>query len=115
MEKVSPETYARPVPSALVFHPEKIREVLVRLPVFPSTVTVEPEVYGVVGSDGWVPPVCPLPLYAMVGRHVPEYPLHVRNGYPPCVPEQIDHVVPVETPLPGLTPLVMGQLRLSES
>jgi hypothetical protein len=72
MEKVSPETYARPVPSALVFHPEKIREVLVRLPVFPSTVTVEPEVYGVVGSDGWVPPVCPLPLYAMVGRHVPE-------------------------------------------
>ena len=38
----------------------------VMVPVLPRTVTVEPDVYGVVGSDGAVPPVFPLPLYAMV-------------------------------------------------
>jgi hypothetical protein len=117
-----PSVYEMPLPVLAVSHRERVKPDFVSpLPV--PSVTVEPDapvvtdavVYGVVGSSGAVPPVCPLPLYAMVGRHVPEYPLRVRNGYPPCVPEQMDHVVPVETPLPGLTPLVMGQLRLSES
>jgi hypothetical protein len=37
------------------------------VPVLPKTVTVEPDEYGVVGSDGTDPPVFPLPLYAIVG------------------------------------------------
>jgi len=61
-----------PVPFALVFQPVKTLEVFVRLPVLPMTVTVSPELYGVVGSSGALPPVLPLPMYAMVGRHVPE-------------------------------------------
>ena len=69
-----------PVPFAFVFHPTKVLEVFVRLPVLPSTVTVSPPTYGVDPSDGAVPPVLPLPMYAIVGRQVPESPCLVRNG-----------------------------------
>ena len=41
---VSPGEYDVPVPSAFVFQPAKIRDVFVRLPVLPSTVTVSPDV-----------------------------------------------------------------------
>jgi hypothetical protein len=98
----------------LVFQPVNTADVFVNEPVLPTTLTVSPEVYGVEPSDGAVPPVLPLPLYAIVGWQVPDRPCRVRNGYPDAAPEQIDHTVPVLTPLPELMPSVMLQFRLSE-
>uniref|UniRef100_A0A6C0I259 Uncharacterized protein n=1 Tax=viral metagenome TaxID=1070528 RepID=A0A6C0I259_9ZZZZ len=50
-----------PLPSELVFQVQKAPLFFLRFPVFPKTVTVEPEAYNV-GSEGTVPPVFPLPL-----------------------------------------------------
>jgi hypothetical protein len=54
-----------PVPFACVFHPAKLNPVFSREPVFPNTVTLEPNMRGEV-SVGTFPLVLLLPLYVTV-------------------------------------------------